>query len=155
LHSTYIYTNFKLADWPSFIREVGDLLSNEALPTSCTKGKKVFRDVPLQASKHNISGYRMDFIPGLPRTAKVFISERDNLRAQNPTDPEIPFLDSRIEVEIENNKHQKWREEVEALSEMTPLSTGLSLRDSRVRARILPQSSLFSSRERFSPRLLQ
>jgi hypothetical protein len=79
------FTNFKLANWPGFIAESEDLISSLPPPTSCAKDVQKFTKILLSASKHNIpSGYRKDYIPGLPNAAKDLIRERDELRSIRP-----------------------------------------------------------------------
>jgi hypothetical protein len=74
-----------------------DLFALEPPPLSYTKGEQVFRRILCTASKHNIIlGYRKNFAPGLPNSAKFLISECDELRARDPTDPTIPDLNARI-----------------------------------------------------------
>jgi hypothetical protein len=90
------FTNFKLANWPGFI---------------------ILRDVLNTASKHNIpSGYRKDFIPGLQTSVILLISERDEIRARDPSDPAIPVLNARIDDSIRSTSRQTWRDKVECSS---------------------------------------
>jgi hypothetical protein len=91
------FTNYKKADWAGYIREIELRLTNTSRPTSCAKGERVFRDILKAASNHNIpSGFRKDFIPGLPADAKHLIQQRDELRSQDPCDPEITVLNDDI-----------------------------------------------------------
>jgi hypothetical protein len=108
------FTNFKLANWAGFVRESEDLISCQAPPSFCSKGEHILRDILVTASKHNIpSGYRKYFVPGLPILAKSLISERDELRAQ---DPAIPILQAQIDNSIKASSRQAWREEAESSS---------------------------------------
>jgi hypothetical protein len=65
------FMNFYKADWAGFVSESELLISKEPLPTSVAKGEKVLRRDLQTAAKHNIpSGFRKDYIPGLPTEAK-------------------------------------------------------------------------------------
>jgi hypothetical protein len=95
------FTNLKLADWAGFVKESEELFSSLLAPTSCAKGERKFWAVLLSVSKYNIpSGFRKNFIPGLPNSAKTLISQRDTLRACDPADPGIPPLNDQISEAI-------------------------------------------------------
>jgi hypothetical protein len=99
------YTNFKKADWPAFIRESEAAFRNQPKPTSVSSGEKVFRKILLTASKHAVpSSYRRECVPGISREASVLISERDELRSIDPTDPGIEVLNQSINKIISENK---------------------------------------------------
>jgi hypothetical protein len=111
LRSRRTFTNLLKADWAGYIREIKISLSNIPPPVSCAKGKKVFRNILLQASRHNIpSGFRKDFISGLPADAKHLIKQRDELRRLDPCDPDS------ITEAIWVFKRQKWIEKLESSS---------------------------------------
>jgi hypothetical protein len=111
------FTNFKLADWPGFLWESEELISGLDPLTSCARDAQKFSNVLLSASKHNIpSGFRKDFIPGLPNAAKDLIRERDDLHSNDPSDPALPDLNARIEDSIKASSRKAWREEMEASS---------------------------------------
>ena len=93
------FTNFRLANWVGFVKETEDLFAAlpSPSPSSCAKDEKTFRDILLRASKHNIpSGFRRNFIPGLPPSAKDLIAKRDELRSRNSVDPAISLLNDQI-----------------------------------------------------------
>jgi hypothetical protein len=94
-----------------------DLFSKLLPPTSVSRDKRRFWNVLLTASSHNIpSGYRANFVPGLPNSAKVLISERDELRARDPSDPAIPTLNTKIFEAIQTSSCKAWHEKVESSS---------------------------------------
>jgi hypothetical protein len=90
------------------------------------------------ASSHNIpSGFRKDFIPGLPADAKHLIKQRDELRVLDPCDPEIPTLNDNIAEAIHIFKRQKWTNKLNSSthradpSKFWPLLKHLSGKSSR------------------------
>ena len=111
------YTNFRKANWDLFTAESENSYSNLPLPTSCAKGEKTFRQILQKASRRNIPrGNIPNFTQGLTQYAREMISERDDLRAADPTDPGIPRLESRIAWEVKRRKQEIWRETVESCS---------------------------------------
>jgi hypothetical protein len=109
------FTNFRLANWPGFIKEVEEEVRKLPAPTSCARDERKLRDVIVNASKHNIpSGYRKNFIPGLPNSAKTLINQRDALRAADSSDPAIPALNQQIDEAIRVSSRQRWVDRVES-----------------------------------------
>jgi hypothetical protein len=103
------FTNFGKADWADFVRETELHISQKPLPTSCSKGEHVLRDIMVLASKHHVpSGYRKEFVPGLPAEAIPLVKRRDALRDQDPTDPGITRLNSEIDGAIHVSSCKKW-----------------------------------------------
>jgi hypothetical protein len=108
-----LYTNFRKADWPAFIRECEAVFRGLEMPTSCGAGEKTYRRVLLTAAKHAIpAGYRRDCTPGISREAADLIVERDNLRAPDPVDPNIGLLNHDISCIIAENRQNLWRDKV-------------------------------------------
>ena len=117
------YQNFKLADWRGFREESERLFARERPPRSCDSGEKAFRRILLTASKRHIpAGFRRDFVPGVPCDAVPLLSQRDALRRQNPTDPEIEALNRRIQEITVSAAWDAWSQEVEKASS-NPSST--------------------------------
>jgi hypothetical protein len=109
------FTNFKLADWASFIWVSEDAVSKLEDPTNCARDEQMLRSILLDASRHHIpSGYRKDFVAGLPNSAKHLITECDKLRARDPADPEIQGLNARITEAVRKTSRQSWIEKVES-----------------------------------------
>jgi hypothetical protein len=103
------FINFAQANWAGFIRESEDDFALLPLPTCCSEGERVFRRVLLKASKHNIpSGFRKDFVPGLPPNAKHLIRDVDS------TDPDITCLNAEILAAIHAGKRARWKEKNES-----------------------------------------
>ena len=111
------YTNFRKANWDLFTSESENSFSNLAPPTSCAIGEKIFRQILQKASRRNIPrGKIPNFTQGLTQHAREMISERDDLRVADPTDPRISQLESRIAREVERRKQEIWQETVESCS---------------------------------------
>jgi hypothetical protein len=109
------FTNFAKANWAGFIRESEDDFASLPLPTSCSEGERVFRRVLLKASRHNIpSGFRKDFVCGLPPDAEHLITQRDALGDVNATDPDIFRLNEEISAAILAGKRARWKEKIES-----------------------------------------
>jgi hypothetical protein len=107
------FTNFKLADWPGFLRESEDLISRLDPPNSCAKDAMKFSEILLTASKHNIpSSFRKDYNPGLPNPAKYLIRKCDELHSIDPANPALLDLNARMEDAIKVSSRQAWRNEV-------------------------------------------
>jgi hypothetical protein len=78
VRSAKTYTNFRLADWPRFIRETEGSFSSLLDPVSCATGEQVFRKILLKASGRCIpSGHRNNYTPGLPREAVPLVNRRE------------------------------------------------------------------------------
>jgi hypothetical protein len=108
-------TNFRLANWPGFIKDVEEEVSKLPAPTSCARDKRMLRDVIVNASKHHIpSGYTKNFIPGLPNSAKTLISQCDALRAADSSEPAIRVLNRQIHEAIKVSSRQRWVDRVES-----------------------------------------
>ena len=108
------FTNYRKADWGSFKRECEAVFENLPLPTSCSKGEKVFRNVLLTSSRHNIpSGRVNNFVPGLSAEAAALARKRDNLRIDDPTSPDIAVLSARISSISSDESRREWLEKLE------------------------------------------
>jgi hypothetical protein len=82
------YVSFKQAKWGLWTSETERRFASSPLPTSCSKGVKLFQSILCKASGHHIpAGFRKDFRPGLPRAAIDLTEERDWRRSIDPNDP--------------------------------------------------------------------
>ena len=108
------FTNFRKADWEGFRRDSEELFSRLRPPTSCAAGEKVWRRVMQKCSSRHIpAGFHRIFSPGLDSTSASLIRERDDRRRQDPNDPEIPGLNTRISASIASTARQKWMDTVQ------------------------------------------
>ena len=111
------YTNYRKADWPSFTSTTELAFQQLPAPTSCSQGKKVFRDTLLQGSKSHIPrGKIPNFKPGLTPEILTLMQERDTLREQNPAHPHLTHLTHTIETDINSNIQRTWRETMSSCS---------------------------------------
>ena len=132
------FINFHKADWAGYIREIETNLVSAPPISSCAEGEKYLRNILLNASKHNIpSGFRKDFVPGLPASAKDLICQRDALRERDPCDPDISRINNCISESIRSHKRQKWIDKLNSSSyqdspnKFWPLIKSLSGKSSR------------------------
>ena len=108
------FTNFCKADWEGFRRESEELFSRLPPPKSCAAGEKVWRRVMQKSSAHHVpSGFHRVYAPGLDAASASLIRERDDLRRQDPNDPEILGLNTRISASIASSARQRWMETVQ------------------------------------------
>ena len=99
------YVNFKKADWAGFRTESEAEFMNLDPPTNVHQAEKTFRTILNKASKSNIPHGRIKkLLPTIPDEAKAKITERDQLRAQNPNSPQIHNLNQEIETLVRENK---------------------------------------------------
>ena len=114
-HRTFI--NFKKADWEAFSRETEDAFATLQVPSSCSTGEKVFRQILLSASlKHIPRGHIRNFIPNLSNNAKSLIQQRDTIRSNSPNNPVLSTLNEQITQEIRHTNRQTWIHTVESCS---------------------------------------
>ena len=70
-----------------------------------------------RSSKHHIlSGFIRNHLTNLSDEAKTLIQERDALRTSNPTDPNIPSIDSQLADTIAADNRRRWRTELDSFS---------------------------------------
>ena len=82
-----------------------------SVPVDVYQGEHHLRNLIQSASKHHIpSGRRPLVIPQLPADATHWIRERDNLRAADPSSPELATLNNRIQMAVRKSKTAKWKE---------------------------------------------
>ena len=65
------------------------------------------------SSRHVPAGFHRTFSPGLNAASASLIRERDDRRRQDPNDPEIPGLNTRITASIASTARQKWMDTVQ------------------------------------------
>jgi hypothetical protein len=83
-------------------------------------GVRLFNRALQTASKHHIpSGYREDFVPGLPREAVDLAKEQDRKHEIDPQDPEVSHLNEAISEMVSSEPRHAWKETVESSSPHT------------------------------------
>ena len=55
---------------------------------------------------------RAGWLPGLDAASAALIDERDEIRARDPNDPEIPILNLRVTASIASGSRQRWMETI-------------------------------------------
>ena len=82
-------------------------------PSSCARGEKEWRRILQKCSaKHVPAGFFQTYAPNLDATSASLIAEREDLRSQDPNDPEIAGLNTRISASIASTARKKWIETV-------------------------------------------
>ena len=114
------YVNLKRANWERYEQEIEDKLDSYPQPENCQKDEKIFRNVLLKAASHHIPSGRHRVNPNpVPAEILAKMTERDELRKQDPSSPDLHRLNNDITRAISNHKQQKWREFVETLDNKT------------------------------------
>ena len=108
-HNTYI--NFAKADWTGFTEYTEKIFNRAKTVTNVYDSEKYFRNKIIKAANKFIpKGRILHPISNIPTEAAILIEERDNIRAQNPSDQRIPDLNKQINTMISDHKREKWRE---------------------------------------------
>ena len=104
------FTNFCKDDWEGHTAESERKFDDTPLPTSCSAGEKVFRQILGDAGRHKIPcGYVRDYSCPLPEVVRPLILERDQRRTDDPLDPAIKLLDRDIQRLIRQDAQDQWR----------------------------------------------
>ena len=118
------FVNFKKADWSTFFNLTEENFAKLSPATDVYKAEKCFRKIVNNASKQCIPKGRIKkMIPEIPAEASDLMQTRDELRKNNPTDPQIGNLNKEIESLIRNHKRDKWREHVSNMDRKTDPSS--------------------------------
>ena len=113
------FINFEKADWNKFTSITEERFENLAEPANgwnVHTAEKQFRSIINKAAKKTIPGGRIkNIIPEIPSATAAKIKRRDDIRANNPQDPEIANLNRDIYIETSQHRKNKWREKVEGI----------------------------------------
>ena len=115
------YINFKKANWNEFKQDTEIAFSALESPTNIFKGEKTFRQIINKNSKKHIPHGRLKTqTPApIPEDAAELIRQRDQLRQNDPTSPDLRDLNKEIEDKIKKNKRKIWREKIAELGSKT------------------------------------
>ena len=114
------FTNFLRADWDGFKSETEAAFASLELQPDPYKGERLFREIVNKAAKHHIpSGRRPTSTPGLPPEAAKLTSQRDALRTNNPTSPDLPLLNNKIEMILRKSQTARWHEYLQTFDHKT------------------------------------
>ena len=114
------YVNFAKADWDGFKSFMEDSIQN--LPQGdLLQSERAFRNKMQKAARKFIPNGRIPTVqPGFPTAAAKLADERNKLRAQNPTAPQINEMNKKIRHLVEEHRREKWR----ASGKMRPKKRG-------------------------------
>ena len=114
------FTNFRKADWEGYTAESGRIFADTPLPTSCSAGERVFRQILCDAGRHHIPcGYVRDYSGPLPEVVRPLMSERDQRHTDDSLDPAIKLLDQDIQRHIRQEEQDQWRSLLESSDRAT------------------------------------
>ena len=107
------YINFKKADWEQFKDSIEEKFDNLPEPTETLKAANSFTKIINNIAKKCIpSGSFKEILPEMPTTTADKITQRDEIRKNDPNSPEIAVLNREIYQEINAHRKSKWREKV-------------------------------------------
>ena len=114
------FTNFLRADWDGFKSETEAAFTSLEEQPDPYKGERLFREIVNKVAKHHIpSGRRPTSTPGLPPEAAKLTSQRDALRTNNPTSPDLPLLNNKIEMILRKSQTARWHEYLQTFDHKT------------------------------------
>jgi hypothetical protein len=118
--SSKTFTNIAKANWQLFKEKTEEMFGRTVLPDRTTasppKMERVFRHILTKVSRRCVpSGRHRTHQPGISAEAKKLMKQRDQLRVNDPTSPNITILNDRITRAIDQEKRDKWHGFVETL----------------------------------------
>ena len=114
------FVNFRKADWTRFTELTEEAFMKQQTPTDIFAAEKCFRRAVRKASNICIPQGRIkNILPEIPAEARDKMKVRDDLRASDPTSPQISALTKEISDTIRKFKRQKWRDKISSLGPRT------------------------------------
>lgn len=111
------FINFAKADWEGFKQHIEEEFDRKQLPNSAHLGEKIFNKTLRKAARIFIPAGRIPEIrPNFPTSAARLADERDNLRANDPSNPRIPEMSFEIKKMVNEHKRNQWRSHLEKCS---------------------------------------
>jgi hypothetical protein len=105
------FINYSKANWSSFNKYVENKFKRCRRINNVHNAEIYFRHTLQKAAKKYIPAGRIPkTYNALPTEAARLISDRDNIRQQNPADPRIPELNRDITQKIREHRKAKWEE---------------------------------------------
>ena len=107
----YTYINFSKANWQGF-QDLTEKIFEKARPvTNVHKAEKHFRKTLQRAARKYIPAGRLPkTYNALPTEAAKLIDKRDEIRNNNPADPQLNNLNQEINQKINEHRKNKWQE---------------------------------------------
>ena len=100
--------------------EAETLFSKLLPPTFCSNGEQKFQEIGNLASKHNIpAAYQKNYNPATPRETSLLIQQRDDIRKNDPQDPQIDQLNQQISATISSASKQAWLDKLDSANLQT------------------------------------
>ena len=113
LRLTRTFINYKKARWEDFTADIEEKLTNENLPDDVHKANKRLTQIIQLAHKAHIpQGIIKTRNSILPENIRQLITQRNNMRELNSSDPRLSALNTEITKEIQNHKRHLWREHI-------------------------------------------
>ncbi len=123
-HRRTTYINFKKAKWHLFTRYVENALAGIRPPNNIHKAEQLFRRILTRAAKRTIpAGHIPNATGNVPPEAIRLINQRDQIRRNDPTNPQISDLNNQINNLINTRKKEKWAEFVDSFDYRRNVST--------------------------------
>ena len=109
------YINFDKADWIKFTNETENVFANATPTDNIYKDELFFRKTIQNAAKHCIPAGRIPKVyNSIPTDAANLIDQRNELRKNDPTNPDINVLNNNINQKINEHKKTKWTEHLKS-----------------------------------------
>ena len=110
----HTFTNYRKANWTQFTTYTEAAFSDIQPPPDIHTANTIFANIILHADKHNIpKGKIHSTCKLLQEHIRHKIEHRNNIRAQNASDPSISELNSEITSLIQTHKSDIWREHLD------------------------------------------
>ena len=108
------FTNYKKADWEGYTDHIESKLAETNEINDIHTANKTLTQIIIDADKYFIPKGKLKHKPQLlPEHIRSLMKDRDQIRNQNPTDPQIPHLNRLINTEIETYKTDIWKSHLE------------------------------------------
>ena len=110
----HTFTKYRKANWTQLTTDTDAAFSDIQPPPDIHTANTIFTNFIIHADKHNISkGKIHSTCKILPEHIKHKIKHRNNIRAQNASDPSISELNPEITSLIQTHKSDIWREHLD------------------------------------------
>ena len=109
------FTNYKKADWTQFTEDTAFAFAQTTIPTNIHTANIIFINIILMAHMHNTpkgkihSNFRL-----LPEDRVCKITQRNNIRRENTSDPALKLLNEEITSDIQKHEQNIWKGHLDA-----------------------------------------
>lgn len=109
------YINFDKADWTKFTSSTENVFTNATPSNNIYKDELFFRKTLQTAAKHSIPAGRIPKVyNSVPTEAANLIDQRNELRKNDPSNPNINVLNDNINKKINEHKKNRWAEHLKS-----------------------------------------